>query len=144
MAGGRRTHPSQEKAQRRVSERFFDTNIVIDMLHNRPAAWAELRNVQRAWISRMTWIEVMSGVPDDAGTETEEFLRLFAMSEIDEEVARRAAALRHQRKSLKSPEARIIASAQVSGRILVTRNTKDFPAEMPGIRVPYTVRSEAK
>jgi predicted nucleic acid-binding protein len=127
-----------------VSERFFDTNIVIDMLHNRPAAWAELRNVRRAWISRMTWIEVMSGVPDDAASETEEFLRLFAMSEIDEEVSRRAAALRHQRKSLKSPDAIILASAQVSGRILVTRNTKDFPAEMPGFRVPYSVLPESK
>ena len=127
-----------------MSERFFDTNIVIDMLHNRPAAWAEVRIVTRAWISRMTWIEVMSGVPDNAATETEEFLRLFAMSEIDEEIARRAAALRHQRKSLKSPDAVILASAQVSGRILVTRNTKDFPAEMPGIRVPYKVESKAK
>ncbi len=86
----------------------------------------------------------MSGVPDDVATETEEFLRLFAMSEIDEEIARRAATLRHQRKSLKSPDAIILASAQVSGRILVTRNTKDFPAEMPGIRVPYKVGSRAK
>ncbi|MXO72051.1 PIN domain-containing protein [Alteraurantiacibacter buctensis] len=122
-----------------MSERFFDTNIVIDMLHNRPAAWAEVRAVSRAWISRMTWIEVMSGAPDNLAAETEEFLRLFAMSEIDEEIGRRAAALRHQRKSLKSPDAIILASAQVSGRILVTRNTKDFPAEMPGIRVPYTL-----
>ena len=127
-----------------MSERFFDTNIVIDMLHNRPAAWAEVRTVTRAWISRMTWIEVMSGVPDSATTETEEFLRLFAMSEIDEEIGRRAAALRHQRKSLKSPDAIILASAQVSGRILVTRNTKDFPAEMPGIRIPYTVQQKEK
>ena len=127
-----------------MSERFFDTNIVIDMLHNRPAAWTEVRNVTRAWISRMTWIEVMSGVPDNAATETEQFLRLFAMSEIDEEIARRAAALRHQRKSLKSTDAVILASAQVSGRILVTRNTKDFPPEMPGIRVPYNADCETK
>lgn len=127
-----------------MSERFFDTNIVIDMLHNRPAAWAEVRNVSRAWISRMTWIEVMSGVPDSAASETEEFLRLFAMSEISEEIARRAAALRHQRRSLKTPDAIILASAQVAGRILVTRNTKDFPAEMPGIRVPYSVKERAK
>ncbi len=127
-----------------MSERFFDTNIVIDMLHNRPAAWSEVRSVTRAWISRMTWIEVMSGVPDDAAKETEEFLRLFAMCEIDEEIGRRAAAIRHQRKSLKSPDAIILASAQVSGRILVTRNTKDFPAEMPGIRVPYKAPKETK
>ena len=127
-----------------MSERYFDTNIVIDMLHDRPAAWAELRSVSRAWISRITWIEVMSGVPDSAATETEEFLRLFRISEIDEEIARRTAALRHQRKSLQSSDAIILATAQVSGRILVTRNTKDFPAEMPGIRVPYTTQQKAK
>lgn len=126
-----------------MSERFFDTNIVIDMLHNRPAAWEEMRNVTRAWISRMTWIEVLSGVPEGTSAQTEEFLRYFAMSEIDEEVARRAAALRNQRKSLKAPDAIILASAQISGRILVTRNTKDFPAEMPGIRVPYTIKPKA-
>ena len=122
-----------------MSERFFDTNIVIDMLHNRPAAWAEWRSATRVWISRITWIEVMSGVPEGATRETEEFLAYFAMAEIDVEIARRAAALRHQRKSLKSPNAIILASAQISGRILVTRNTKDFPAAMPGIRVPYTL-----
>nr|WP_296676688.1 type II toxin-antitoxin system VapC family toxin [Novosphingobium sp.] len=126
-----------------MSERIFDTNVVIDMLHNRPAAWAELRNATRAWISRMTWIEVMSGVPKSAASETEEFLRLFAMSEIDEEIARRAASLRLQRKTLKSHDAIILASALVTGRILVTRNIKDFPANMPGIRVPYTVKAEA-
>ncbi len=32
----------------------------------------------------------------------------------------------------------IIATAQVSGSILVTRITRDFPAAMPGIRLPYT------
>lgn len=122
-----------------MSERFFDTNIVIDVLHNRPMAWAELRLATRPWISRMTWIEVMSGVPDSAAAETEEFLRLFALAEIDEEVARRAAAIRHQRRSLKSPDAIILASAQMRGRILVTRNTKDFPASMPGIRIPYKI-----
>jgi predicted nucleic acid-binding protein len=124
-----------------VSARFFDTSIVVDMLHNRAVAWAELRSVTRAWIGRMTWIEVMSRVPDDAATETEEFLRPFAMSEIEEEIGRRAAVLRHQRKSLKSPDAIILASAQVSGRIFVTRNTQDFPAETPGIRVPYQLIS---
>lgn len=122
-----------------MSERFFDTNIVIDVLHNRPMAWSELRLATRPWISRMTWIEVMAAVPDAAAAETEEFLRLFAIAEIDEEVARRAAAIRHQRRSLKSPDAIILASAQMRGRILVTRNTKDFPASMPGIRIPYKI-----
>ena len=117
----------------------FDTNIVIDALHNRPQAWAEIRRATRAWISRMSWIEVMAGAPDGLGDDTEEFLRLFAISEIDEEVSRRAASIRRQRKSIKVPDAVILASAQVGGRILVTRNTRDFPATMPGIRVPYVL-----
>ena len=33
----------------------------------------------------------------------------------------------------------ILATAQVNGAILITRNTKDFPANLPGIRVPYTL-----
>lgn len=122
-----------------MTELSFDTNIVIDALHDEGRAWNELRRASRAWISRMTWIEVLAGVPDAARVGTEEFLQLFGISEIDEEIARRAAALRHQRKPLKVPDAIILASAQVCGRILVTRNTKDFPANMPGIRVPYTL-----
>lgn len=126
-----------------MSQIHFDTNIVIDALHDRPEAWSEIKRATRAWISRMTWIEVLAGVPEGANADTEEFLKLFAMSEIDEEVARRAAAIRHQRKSMKVPDAVILASAQVSGRILVTRNIKDFPENMPGIRVPYRTPREA-
>lgn len=122
-----------------MSELSFDTNIIIDALHQEPRAWAELRRASRSWISRMTWIEVLAGVPEPVRTETGEFLRLFAMTEIDEEIARRAAAIRHQRKSLRVPDAIIFASAQVRGRILVTRNTRDFPPAMPGIRIPYTL-----
>jgi predicted nucleic acid-binding protein len=36
-------------------------------------------------------------------------------------------------------DAIILASALTRGRVLITRNTKDFPAEMPGIRIPYTL-----
>ena len=37
------------------------------------------------------------------------------------------------------PDAMVLATAQINGSILVTRNTKDFPANLPGIRVPYTL-----
>ncbi len=93
-----------------MSDIHFDTNIVIDVLHDRPEAWSEIRRASRAWISRMTWIEVLAGVPEGAGSETEEFLSLFAMCEIDEEIARRTAAIRYQRKSIKIPDAIIFAS----------------------------------
>jgi hypothetical protein len=50
-----------------------------------------------------------------------------------------AAADIRYRSHMKQIDPCVLAAAQVSGRILVTPNTKDFPAEMPGIRVPYTL-----
>lgn len=121
----------------------FDANVVIDALMGMPAAHAELRrgvqSSRRVWISRMVWIEVMSKGEGRALQETEIFLSGFAIDEIDEEISARAASLRRERPRLRSPDAIILASAIVRGRILVTRNTKDFPASMPGIRVPYSL-----
>jgi predicted nucleic acid-binding protein len=72
-----------------------------------------------------------------------QFLDRFGLDEIDDEISHRAAALRRERPRLKSPDAIILATAQIRGRILVTRNTRDFPASMPGIRIPYTLQTEA-
>ncbi|MEP6786145.1 MAG: PIN domain-containing protein [Sphingomonadales bacterium] len=121
----------------------FDANIVIDALRSRVEARSELQRAAessgRLWLSRVAWIEVMSkGEPHELA-RMEKFLAGFDVDELDPEIARRAAALRRERPRLKSPDAIILASAQVRGRILVTRNTKDFPANIPGIRVPYTL-----
>jgi len=120
-----------------VSDIYFDTSIIIDALARRPQALAELRRAKRQWISRMTWIEVLAGVPVPARAETESYLQNYAIRELSPEIARRAADLRFNKRSLKLPDAVIFASAQEHGAILVTRNIKDFPANMPGIRVPY-------
>jgi predicted nucleic acid-binding protein len=40
---------------------------------------------------------------------------------------------------LKLHDAFILASARVNGWLLVSCNTKDFPASMLGVRVPYTL-----
>ncbi|MBB6424668.1 putative nucleic acid-binding protein [Sphingopyxis sp. JAI128] len=63
----------------------------------------------------------------------------FGVDEIDAEIGERAAALRRERPRLKAMDAVILATALTRGRVLVTRNIKDFPAAMPGIRVPYTL-----
>jgi len=91
------------------------------------------------WLSRMAWIEILSKGNETAVREVLMFLAQFGLDEIDDEISHRAAALRRERARLKSPDAIILATAQLRGRVLVTRNTKDFPAEMPGIRVPYTL-----
>lgn len=121
----------------------FDSNILIDALAGYARARSEIERAvelgSRPWISRMVWIEVLSKGTATELRRAEDFLTGFEVDKTDAEIAARAAALRRQRARLRSPDAIILASAMVRGRILVTRNTKDFPADMPGIRVPYTV-----
>ncbi|MEY4160645.1 MAG: hypothetical protein RLZZ136_1266 [Pseudomonadota bacterium] len=121
-----------------MTDTYFDTAIVIDTLSGHHHAMAEMRRVARPWISRVTWLEVMAAAPEPARAETEAFLAHFAIREITPEIARRAASLRVNRPELGLPAALVFASAQDQGAILVTRNSKDFPATIPGIRVPYT------
>lgn len=120
-----------------MSDIYFDTSIIVDALARRQQALDELRRASRPWISRMTWIEVLAGVPVPARQETERYLQNYSIRELSPEIARRAADLRFHKRSLKLPDAVIFASAQEHGAILVTRNIKDFPASMPGIRIPY-------
>ena len=119
----------------------FDANIVIDALSGFLPARAEIQRAVsgggRAWISRMAWLEVLSKGDAVIVKGALAFMSHFGIDEMDEEIALRAAALRRERPRLKSPDAVILASAQTRGRVLVTRNTKDFPAEMPGVRVSY-------
>jgi predicted nucleic acid-binding protein len=53
-------------------------------------------------------------------------------------VAERAFTLRRDRK-LKVHDATILATAQVAGLLLVTRNTRDFSPSDPQIRIPYVI-----
>lgn len=119
----------------------FDANIVIDALAGYPPAREEIERAvaisARPWISRMAWIEVLSKGSEAMVRDALDFVGRFGIDEVDDEISRRAAALRRERPRLKSPDAIILASAQIRGRVLITRNTKDFPAAMPGIRVPY-------
>ena len=119
----------------------FDSNIVIDALAGFDPARTEIDRAtdfgSRAWISRVVWIEVMSKGEGDGLKRAETLLSGFGVDEVDAEIGKRAAALRRERHRLKAMDAIILATAQTRGRVLVTRNTKDFPAEMPGIRVPY-------
>jgi predicted nucleic acid-binding protein len=123
-----------------VSGFAFDSNILIDMLRGQAEARAELRRAVefgRVWVSRMVWIEVLSKGAGEGLARAAKLLSNFGIDELDSEISERAAALRRDRPRLKSTDAIVLATAQTRGRVLVTRNTKDFPANMPGVRVPY-------
>jgi len=126
-----------------VSGFTFDSNIIIDALAGYDPARSEIDRAtdfgSRAWISRVVWVEVMSKGEGEGLRRAEILLSGFGVDEIDAEIGSRAAALRRERQGLKAMDAIILATAQTRGRVLITRNTKDFPAAMPGIRVPYTL-----
>ena len=122
---------------RSVLKALLDTNVVIDLLSGKIEADEEAARYSWLGISRITWMEVLVGTRDEEDFgRVADFLRRFSIVELDDEVARRAIELRQQYR-LKLPDAIIWASARMEKGLLVTRNSNDFPARDPGIRVPY-------
>ena len=121
-----------------MSDPFFDTNILIDWLKDRSPAIAELSRYRKHRISRIVWTEVLAGEALERRDVIRQAIAPFEVVEIDARIAMAAADIRY-RSRMKLLDAYILATAQVNGAILITRNTKDFPAAMPGIRVPYTL-----
>lgn len=115
---------------------LFDTNILIDHLKGVDEARAEIASYDRKAISIISWMEVLVGTRSDLVEPTRRFLRSFEVIGLDDEIAARAIELRRAGR-LKLPDAVIWATAQITQCLLVTRNTKDFPAGDPGIREPY-------
>ena len=118
---------------------LFDTNILIDHLNGIAKATRELKRSGDPAISVITWIEVMTGAttPDEEAL-VRAFLANFERLPVSSAVAERAAVLRREMR-VKMPDAIILATAEVAGRVLVTRNVRDFPSGMRGVRVPYRV-----
>ena len=75
-------------------------------------------------------------MPAERGTR--DFLDGFALVGVDDKVAERAVSLR-RKYGIKLPDAIVWASAQVKAMLLVTRDQKGFPADDPGIRLPYRI-----
>jgi predicted nucleic acid-binding protein len=116
---------------------LFDTNILIDYLAGREAADVEIQRHRHRLISIITWMEVLVGAQTEAESDVVDlFLRDFRVVEITRGVARAAVEIRREQR-LRLPDAIIWASAQTESALLVTRNTKDFPKDDPGVRVPY-------
>ncbi len=117
----------------------IDSDVLIDYLQGIEAARAELARYRRPCYSIISWMELHCGARTEAERGAVDTL-LATMTRIDltETVARIAVALRGQLK-LKLPDAIVLASAESEACLLVTRNTKDFPAGDPRVRFPYEV-----
>jgi predicted nucleic acid-binding protein len=114
-----------------------DTNILIDYLNGSPKAKHELDAFETIYISLVSWMEILVGAGEgEEETAIREFLRRFRIHPVDEGVAERAVSIRRKAK-MRLPDAIIWATAQQLGLLLVTRNTRDFPHNNPGVRMPY-------
>ncbi len=116
---------------------LFDTNILVGYLKGIEPAEGELGRHRQRLISRVTWIEVQGGVRNDEEADVAEmFLRDFEVIELTRAISREAAEIRRVIR-IRLPDAVIWATARRESALLVTRNTKDFPADEPGIRILY-------
>jgi predicted nucleic acid-binding protein len=115
---------------------LFDTNILVDYLNAVPKARTELQRYTEKAISIISWMEVMVGATSDVEVATRSFLGSFDVIALDGEIAERAVNLR-RKHHIKLPDAIIWATAQAHALLLVTRSTKNFSSDDPGVRMPY-------
>ncbi len=118
----------------------IDSNVIIDCLCKNYQAAAELKRYQQRYLSIISWIEIMAGAK---ATPDEYFVRAFladnfTLVDVNPAIAELATNIRKQYR-IKLPDAIIWATAWHHQTLLVTRNSKDFPAENPSVRIPYRV-----
>src|ERR1700757_637715 len=112
---------------------LFDTCILIDYLRGIPQARTVCdRHADRA-ISVISWMEVMAGATTANEDETRAFLFNFYMLLLTPDIAERAVTIRRASK-IKLPDAIIQATAEMDGRVFITRNTRDV-SSMPSIQI---------
>lgn len=117
----------------------IDSDVLIDYFDGIAASAEELARYDALLLSRISWMEVLVGARTNAQRAVREnFLRRFQLIELDAAIARRAISLRQEHR-LRLPDAIVWASALVHRALLVTRNTKDFPGDHPGVRAPYAL-----
>ena len=116
---------------------IFDSCIVIDGLKSNPDARRLARHAEPRVISVVTRVEVLAGAaPGAAEVTARAYLDLFQSVNIDSALADRAGRLRLQ-YGLKTPDALILATAQLLGMTIVTRDAK--LARAAGTTPAYTL-----
>lgn len=125
-----------------MTSAVFDTNIIIDRLNNHPVAAALIDSVDIAYVSLMTFMEVMVFVPPGDNQVRSSASELFAALEIVgiDEVCELAVQTK-QNAGGKFPDAIIHATALKLGIQLFTRDRGIKPVTfMPDIDIvaPYS------
>jgi predicted nucleic acid-binding protein len=126
-----------EQAEQAPLNALIDSDVLLDFLDGDPAAAREIARYRECRVSIISWLELLAGAKTDADEEARHgFLAHFRLVPLTLNVAEEAIVLRRKYR-LKFPDAIIWASAITENCLLVSRNTKDFPADQPGVRFPY-------
>jgi predicted nucleic acid-binding protein len=128
---------------------LLDSTVLIDVLNNVQAGITEVSYYSDLAISTVTWMEVASGCTTPELIAFDAFIGAANIQVIhtSDAIARLAASIRRtsladpKRTNIKLPDAIIGATANLTSRIVVTRNPKDFGASL--VRVPYQYQYDA-
>lgn len=118
---------------------MFDTNIVIDALNGHRQAKIEIAAYPSPAISVVTYLEVMAGTFPQNEDAARAMLLCFKVVDVDVDIADYAVVLRQER-GLTLTDAIIVATAQATGRTLITRDAKlvnEF--DDPPVVMPYEI-----
>lgn len=124
---------------------LFDTNILIDYFAGHSAAIIELASFDSAIISSLTWIEVACKLTFAQQAQFDALLADAGIKivHLNDDIMLRATAIRRNSianpPKISLPDCVIRATAEASGRIVVTGNPADFGGPGPMVRVPYEI-----
>jgi len=131
---------------------LFDSNILIDAFKGVEQAMIEIRYFKHVAISSITWMELIAKplAEETAGKITpaemlaaQTFVATFTVIHTDDAIMAEAAVVRAQSlvkpPKIPLPDAIIQATANITGRLLVTRNKKDFRGN--NLRCPYELQN---
>jgi predicted nucleic acid-binding protein len=108
-----------------VMKLLFDTNIIIDALSGDTRALGALNRGSDGAVSVITVFEVMSGAATFEEKRAQSLLAHMRQIDVDPDIIAYAVTLAKER-GLMMPDALIVATAQATGRTLVTRDGKLF------------------
>ncbi len=123
---------------------LFDTNILIDHTLGIWQATEELARYDDAAISAISWMETTCKLSQLHVALFDESLHKAGIKvmQTTPAIMRRAAALRGQTRR-KLPDCIIRATAELDGRVVITRNAVDFGGcSNTAVRVPYKLHSD--
>ncbi len=116
---------------------LIDSDILLDFLDGHPAAAREIARYRECSISIISWMEVLAAARTQPDEDVRRgFLAHFRVVPLTPPVAEEAVKLRREYR-VRLPDAIIWASALTEKCLLVSRNTKDFPADQASVRFPY-------